>query len=612
MGKKNKTSLGRSLIKDRFSNHQRRKMVDNSMLHTTEMEDGYNWGRLNLQSVTEESSFQEFLSTAELAGTEFQAEKLNIKFINPKANIGLLTQEEKAKFFEEFQRNKDVMKIPRRPHWTSDITADELHEKERDSFLQWRKSLSILQEEKGLLLTPYEKNIEFWKQLWRVLERSDIVVQIVDARNPLLFWCEDLSKYVKEISEAKSNLILLNKADYLSQNQRDKWAHYFDSMGMQAAFFSATLASNENVEDIIEKKPDLVHIKEKIQELEKSVEKTADSLAKVLNNIDKFIHTKIPDISTLPGNTQNNTADGVNETNSPIMKNSSKILTRMELISYFKSLHSEQKVTSGITTVGLVGYPNVGKSSTINSLLSMKKVSVSATPGKTKHFQTLYLDDELLLCDCPGLVMPSFVYTKGEMIINGILPVDQMKDHVPPINLISSLIPRHVIEDKYGILLPVPLEGEDESRCPTAEEILNTYGFTRGFMTANGQPDNPRAARYIIKDFINGKLLYVYPPPGINDDEFHNWPPQKLSSNKIPIPREIRATKFNKMTTEELDRSFFNSNMHGVHTKGSKIGPSICGYSRPEDEKPWKEFNKHANKKKKEKLRRLYAHLDQH
>ena len=34
-----------------------------------------------------------------------------------------------------------------------------------------------------------------------------------------------------------------------------------------------------------------------------------------------------------------------------------------------------------------IGYPNVGKSSTINAILKMKKVPVSATPGRTKHFQ---------------------------------------------------------------------------------------------------------------------------------------------------------------------------------------------------------------------------------
>lgn len=45
------------------------------------MNDGYEWGRLNLQSVTAESSLQEFLSTAELANREFIAEKLNVKYV---------------------------------------------------------------------------------------------------------------------------------------------------------------------------------------------------------------------------------------------------------------------------------------------------------------------------------------------------------------------------------------------------------------------------------------------------------------------------------------------------------------------------------------------------
>lgn len=83
-------------------------------LHTTEIQDGYDWGRLNLQSVTEESSFQEFLSTAELAGTEFQAEKLNIKFINPKSNVGLLSNKEMQTIKATHDKHKKNLKIPRR------------------------------------------------------------------------------------------------------------------------------------------------------------------------------------------------------------------------------------------------------------------------------------------------------------------------------------------------------------------------------------------------------------------------------------------------------------------------------------------------------------------
>jgi len=70
------------------------------------------------------------------------------------------------------------------------------------------------------LLTPYERNLEIWRQLWRVVEKSDLIVQIVDARNPLIFRSEDLERYVKENGEEKKNLLLINKADMLTINQR--------------------------------------------------------------------------------------------------------------------------------------------------------------------------------------------------------------------------------------------------------------------------------------------------------------------------------------------------------------------------------------------------------
>lgn len=67
-----------------------------------------------------------------------------------------------------------------------------------------------------------------------------------------------------------------------------------------------------------------------------------------------------------------------------------KLLTKDELIFFLSHIHSGSTVSEGVTTIGLVGYPNVGKSSTINALIGTKKVSVSATPGKTKHFQVVF------------------------------------------------------------------------------------------------------------------------------------------------------------------------------------------------------------------------------
>lgn len=54
-----------------------------------------------------------------------------------------------------------------------------------------------------------------------------------------------------------------------------------------------------------------------------------------------------------------------------------------------------------------------------------------------RSWQTLFVDHDLMLCDCPGLVFPSFISTTAELVVNGILPIDQLRDCVPPINLIS-------------------------------------------------------------------------------------------------------------------------------------------------------------------------------
>lgn len=77
--------------------------------------------------------------------------------------------------------------------------------------------------------------------------------------------------------------------------------------------------------------------------------------------------------------------------------NSPKLLSKEELISLFKNIHGNRKrLCDKFVTVGLVGYPNVGKSSTINTLLADKKVSVSSTPGKTKHFQVFHANFTLI------------------------------------------------------------------------------------------------------------------------------------------------------------------------------------------------------------------------
>ncbi|XP_062561848.1 large subunit GTPase 1 homolog [Armigeres subalbatus] len=614
MGKKKANQLGRSLIKDRFGQGNRKTVDNNSMLHTTEVQDGYDWGRLNLQSVTEESSFQDFLRTAELAGTEFQAEKLNITYVNPKAKVGLLTTNERVAIERKQVDKKGLLKIPRRPKWTKETTPDELQTMENENFLDWRRGLAALQEEDGMLMTPYERNLDFWRQLWRVVERSDIVVQIVDGRNPLLFRSEDLERYVKEVDERKMNMILINKSDFLNEDQRTAWARYFDEQGVRVAFFSAAQSVEEAEREQEEREADGGQdeedgeVDEELGEKLKSLEVKVDQAEKALEKLEE----KIEEL------TDDGSASSSLDSTSKVL-NSSKILTNTELIALFKDLHKEERVTKGLVTVGLVGYPNVGKSSTINAVFLEKKVSVSATPGKTKHFQTLYVDSELLFCDCPGLVMPSFCTTKADMILNGILPIDQMRDHVPPVNLLCTLIPRHILEDTYGIMITKPLEAEDPNRPPFAEEFLLAFAYNRGYMTANGQPDQSRGSRYVLKDFVNGKLLYCHAPPNADQKEFHEFPERQKGEVDVKLlpPRQQRAMKMGTTTGLDVDNQFFHQRSATGFIKGRSDFPNVRvpGAAKPQQEagvivagKPWK----HQKREKREKLRRKYAHLDQH
>ncbi|KAF8539248.1 hypothetical protein BDD12DRAFT_924808 [Trichophaea hybrida] len=371
---------------------------------------------VKIRSITEQNDLDEFLATAEMADTDFTAEKMNhVQVVHQdQYNPYILTADQERKVVRKQAAHSQHLTVPRRPKWDSQTTPQELEQLERESFLSWRRGLAELQETKDMLMTPFERNLEVWRQLWRVIERSDLVVQIVDARNPLLFRCVDLEKYVQEVDPKKKNLLLVNKADMMTTEQRKLWADYFEKEGVSYRFFSAALAR-------------------------------------------------------------------------------------------------------------AVGYPNVGKSSTINALMGSKKVSVSSTPGKTKHFQTLHLSDRIILCDCPGLVFPNFASTKAELVCNGILPIDQQREFTGPATLVAQRIPQWFLEALYGIkIITCPLE-EGGTGIPTGTELLVAYARARGFMkTSAGNPDDSRAARYVLKDYINGKLLFCHPPPGgTNPTEFN-------------------------------------------------------------------------------------------
>ncbi|EDZ72218.1 YGL099Wp-like protein, partial [Saccharomyces cerevisiae AWRI1631] len=224
-------------------------LPDGEMRFTTDKHEA-NW--VKLRSVTQESALDEFLSTAALADKDFTADRhSNVKIIrmdsgnDSATSQGFSMTNEQRGNLNAKQRalTKDLI-VPRRPEWNEGMSKFQLDRQEKEAFLEWRRKLAHLQESnEDLLLTPFERNIEVWKQLWRVVERSDLVVQIVDARNPLLFRSVDLERYVKESDNRKANLLLVNKADLLTKKQRIAWAKYFISKNISFTFYSALRAN---------------------------------------------------------------------------------------------------------------------------------------------------------------------------------------------------------------------------------------------------------------------------------------------------------------------------------------------------------------------------------
>ncbi|KAM8804811.1 large subunit GTPase 1 homolog [Eudromia elegans] len=650
-GKKRGAGLGRSLLRQRGPD--RRGAA--SWLHVGEL--GGERGA-ERRSAAEQSPLEEFLATAELAGTRFVAERLNIQLVSTQSRTGLLSAQEAQRVRQLHAENRQFLRIPRRPYWDRTTSAEDLKQAERESFLEWRRQLAHLEEEKNLILTPFERNLEFWRQLWRVIERSDIVVQIVDARNPLLFRCQDLENYVKEVSSDKENMILINKADLLSEEQRAAWARFFEKEGVKVVFWSALaecsrlageakeLDTEDGTEDTgdSEDESSSGEDDDRQDDAESSCTGNAFQMDNGVLGSDDDSSDEYEDCeddeedawqtcsedegggkvnTPAPRSMEDSTTGAsvqcvVQEQNRNI-RNFSHLVQRDELLEIFKTMHNGPRVKRGEVNVGLVGYPNVGKSSTINTILRNKKVSVSATPGRTKHFQTLYVEPGLCLCDCPGLVMPSFISTKAEMICSGILPIDQMRDHVPPISYVCQHIPRNILEATYGINIIRPREDEDPDRKPTAEELLTAYGCMRGFMTAHGQPDQPRSARYILKDYVNGKLLYCHPPPGVDPDDFQHQYERCPESINVQTSIKVKPEKNTKVKQIEnvVDKTFFHQEnvralMKGVRaTMGYRPGSGLVSVTAPNSGnvvgKPWK---KHGNRNKKEKVRRITKHLE--
>jgi len=408
-------------------------------------------------TILEQTHLEEFVHTTELARAKYAAERP--EFVDGTMKIVGDSDRRAVRTRSKYEIQEEASRILRRPEWNTSMTALDIKSAEDKAFLDWRRNLAEIEEEEGVVLSPFERNVDFWRQLWRTVERSDLVVQIVDARDPLFFLSSDLFKYVAEVAafqkKQKRCLLLINKADFVSDELRAEWEKYFDMhhdfpVVQFSALFELTTEKAVDEEDSCEEK-------------------------------------------------------GV------LGQNSQGLVNADELIDLL--VHKYNPTPGQPLTVGMVGFPNVGKSSVINALLGSKKVSASSTPGKTKHIQTIALNEQLTLCDCPGIVLPSVVASRAHLVVNATMPLDHLRGGlVPAVDLVVERIGFKNLISFYkcdhALLPQFKRIGSD------ARALLCALAVSKKHFLALNVPDESKAARLVLKDICTGRLVHAMHPPG--------------------------------------------------------------------------------------------------
>lgn len=161
----------------------------------------------------------------------------------------------------------------------------------------------------------------------------------------------------------------------------------------------------------------------------------------------------------------------------------------------------------------VVGIPNVGKSTFINSFAGKACAKTGNRPGVTKGAQWIRLNRQVELLDTPGILWPKF--DDPEVGIR-LAILGSVNDEI--LNL-------QELAGRLGSFLQEYFPGSLEERYQTAvppepERMLRKIAEVRGCLSRGGEPDVERAASLLLDDFRSGRLGKItleFPPEGEYD-----------------------------------------------------------------------------------------------
>lgn len=467
--------------------------------------------------------------------------------------------------------------IPKRPYWDHNTTPQQLQINEKIYFEEY---LEKLYETYGQeCLNKFEHNLEVWRQLWRVIERCDILLLLVDIRFPRVNFHQSFYYYISNILR-KPVVLVLTKIDLVPFPLILAWKEWFTVHypGLVVIPFSShplPIYSTSYDAD-----PHIKRIKRRLKGVRLPQPSGGETLLQALrsivldgktseeicfNNIKTSLTADMSQYGSdleMAGqetsNCEGNDGTSTGSDDESYSEEEDNKCTKEQvpdnvasLCPYFVSVMEEEKESAGIgpstsmITIGIVGSPNAGKSSLTNSLTGRKVVSVSRTPGHTKHLQTIIINRNTCLCDCPGLVMPAVNMPLPLQILGGHINIAQVRETYSTLAFVGARIP---LEKIYN--LKPPLISSDQSEKQPFEvrqdqllksennearkeavsafqwsgySITEAWAAQKGYYIYGNKLDTHRAGNEILRDIVSGRVVCAVAPP-LSTSEFSDFP----------------------------------------------------------------------------------------